>query len=385
MQRDRTALLIIGAGPYGLSVAAWARRHGLDHLVVGKSMGSWIDHMPAGMFLRSGSDWQLDPAGEWTLLAWLAERGQRTAGFTPISLESYLAYAAWFMAQAGIAIHENLAVRLDALANGGFLATMDNGDQIEAKRVVVAAGFQYFPVIPVELAKQVPTGKLVHTSDFVGFGNVMGQRFLIVGGRQSAYEWAALLAEAGARSVDIVHRHPSPRFQEADWSWVLPVVDAMVQNPRWYRDLAAPAQQEINSRLWGEGRLKVEPWLEERIANGHINVRANTSVLRCRLLPDGSLRVDLSDGARIEVDQVVAATGYEPGVARVPFLANGNLAGRLNMDGSFAALDEAFQTSAPGLYLTSMLATRAFGPFFAFTVAAPASANIIGLHIVEGC
>jgi FAD-dependent urate hydroxylase len=61
-----TALLVIGAGPYGLALAAHARQRGIRAITVGTPMGFWRGHMPAGMFLRSGSNWHLDVAGEHT-------------------------------------------------------------------------------------------------------------------------------------------------------------------------------------------------------------------------------------------------------------------------------------------------------------------------------
>jgi cation diffusion facilitator CzcD-associated flavoprotein CzcO len=47
------------------------------------------------------------------------------------------------------------------------------------------------------------------------FDDFAEARVAIIGGRQSAYEWAALLAEHGAEHVDVVHRHPVPEFANA--------------------------------------------------------------------------------------------------------------------------------------------------------------------------
>jgi thioredoxin reductase len=56
----------------------------------------------------------------------------------------------------------------------------------------------------------------------VRFEDLAGARVLIVGGRQSAYEWAALIGEAGAERVDVVHRHDEPRFDRVSWRFVDP-------------------------------------------------------------------------------------------------------------------------------------------------------------------
>jgi cation diffusion facilitator CzcD-associated flavoprotein CzcO len=62
-------IVIVGAGPYGLSVAAHLRRHGLPFRIFGSPMQqSWRSNMPAGMFLKSeGRASSLsDPAGSYT-------------------------------------------------------------------------------------------------------------------------------------------------------------------------------------------------------------------------------------------------------------------------------------------------------------------------------
>jgi hypothetical protein len=55
-----------------------------------------------------------------------------------------------------------------------------------------------------------------HTCDLVDFAGLRGKRCLIVGGRQSAFEWAALIHEAGAAAVHVCYRHDTPAFKTAD-------------------------------------------------------------------------------------------------------------------------------------------------------------------------
>jgi len=56
-------------------------------------------------------------------------------------------------------------------------------------------------------ASSLPPGFATHTCDLVRFDDMAAARVLIIGGRQSAYEWAALIREHGAARIDIVHRH----------------------------------------------------------------------------------------------------------------------------------------------------------------------------------
>ncbi len=72
------------------------------------------------------------------------------------------------------------------------------------------------------------------------------------------------------------------------------------------------------------------------------------------------------------------ATGYRTDIRRVPMLAAGNAIEQIEIVNGFPVLDSTFQMSAPGLYGTSMMATRDFSPLFAFTVAVRASSRVIG-------
>ena len=45
--------VVVGAGPYGLSIAAHFRAHNIETLVIGRPMASWSANMPVGMALKS--------------------------------------------------------------------------------------------------------------------------------------------------------------------------------------------------------------------------------------------------------------------------------------------------------------------------------------------
>lgn len=258
-----TDLLIIGAGPFGLALAAQAQHDRIEHLIVGKPMEFWRRNMPKGMFLRSACDWHLDPQNVDTIEAYLQTQNRTPAEVEPLSLDFYLTYADWFQQQKNIHPLQLFVQRLDR--NDHFHATTLEGEVINAQRVVLAPGFRHFASIPDDIKAKLPHSRFQHTAEFVDFSNVQNKRYLIIGGRQSAFEWAALLLEAGAAAVHLTHRHASPAFAVADWSWVNPIVDNMITDPNWFRCLSQTEKDEVNHRLWAEGRLKIEPWLESRL------------------------------------------------------------------------------------------------------------------------
>ncbi len=93
-------------------------------------------------------------------------------------------------------------------------------------------------------------------------------RVLIVGGRQSAYEWAALLREHGAERIDIVHRHDVPRFERVSWEFVDEHVERTLKVRGYWRNLAKAQQEAIARRFWEVGRLRLEYWLALRFGGG---------------------------------------------------------------------------------------------------------------------
>ena len=367
----KTDLLIVGAGPFGLALAAQAQHERIEHLVVGKSMEFWRANMPKGMFLRSACDWHLDPQNVHTLEAYLQTQNKRPADVEPLSLEFYLTYAEWFQQQKNIQPYQVYVQRLDSADH--FVATTFDGEVIDAHRVVLAPGFRHFAYIPEDLKRKLPTGRYQHTAEFVDFSAARDKRYLIIGGRQSAFEWAALLLEAGAATVHLSHRHASPAFAAADWSWVNPMVDNIIDDPNWFRDLSQTEKDDVNHRLWAEGRLKIEPWLQARLNGERVKLWPHTELES----GDENLEVTLTNGARFNVDQIVLATGYKVNIARLPYLAAGNLLARLETRNGFPVLDDHFETSVPGLFITSMPATQDFGPFFGFTISVRTSARLI--------
>jgi FAD-dependent urate hydroxylase len=369
-----TSLLVVGAGPYALSTAAFARQRGIDTVAVGRPMGFWREHMPAGMFLRSGPDWHLDAAAVHTLEAYLEERAIDPAEVDPLPIGLFLDYAEWFRQAKGIEVREDLVAEL-AKPDGRFEAVLDSGKRVIADAVVAAPGISHFTNRP-DWAGLVPSGQAAHTCDLVRFEDLSGARVLIVGGRQSAYEWAALLAEHGAERIDLVHRHDVPRFERVSWRFIDPYLEDTVRVRGWWRTLSKAEQDAIVQRFWEVGRLTLEHWLTPRLTSTAIHRWPGTEVVHAQATPAGSeLQVRLSNGDGLLVDHVVFACGYRADLARIPYLAG--VLDRIQVTDGFPVLDEAFGTSLSGLYLPGFTATRDFGPFFGFVKGTPTAATLI--------
>src|ERR1700678_2975366 len=92
-------IVIIGAGPYGLSIAAHLRARGLGFRIFGQPMSNWQHKMPRGMLLKSDgfASNLADPADAFTLEAYCAEQGlPYSAEEEPVSRECFIAYGQAF-------------------------------------------------------------------------------------------------------------------------------------------------------------------------------------------------------------------------------------------------------------------------------------------------
>lgn len=367
-----TALLVIGAGPYALSAAALARERGIETVTVGRPMGFWREHMPEEMLLRSGPDWHLDAAAEATFEAYLEERELQARDVDPIPLGLFLDYADWFTRRKGLVVRDERVAALTR-RGGRFEAVLENGERITADAVLAAPGVAHYAQVP-DWAAVLPVERCTHTCETVGFERFAGARVLIVGGRQSAYEWAALIGEHGAEQIDVVHRHELPRFERVSWGFADVHIERTVALDGYWRNLPQDEQDAIARRFWEVGRLTLEYWLTPRLESSAVTRRPGVEVTGVAEDRGGALRVTLSDATQLAVDAVVLACGYRADLARVPYLEG--LIDEVALLDGFPALDEHFQTTVPGLYVTGFSATRDFGPFFGFVKGAPAAATL---------
>jgi thioredoxin reductase len=373
-------LLIIGAGPYGLAAAAYAKHLGIDFAILGKPMEFWRERMPKGMLLRSGATWHLDPLEIHTLQRYLESKGIEPERVSPLPVNLFVEYADWFVEKAGIKALPSYVRQLED-CDGGFEAFIENGETLTAKNVLTAPGLGFFRHLPPDLAGKLPKGRYTHTCAMVNFEPLAGRRCLVIGGRQSAFEWTALMVEAGVAQVHVAFHHETPQFAPSDWTWVDPHMQQTLEVRGWFRHLPQAERESIERRFWEEGRLKLEPGLAPRISKPNVKLWPHTSLESCKVHPDGALHVHLSGGAHVDVDHIILAIGYQVDVRQVVYLSKTTILPRLKTVGGYPALDEDFQTSVPGLFMTGLAATRDFGPFFGFVRGCPSSARIIGDHI----
>lgn len=386
---------IIGAGPYGLSLAAHLAEARADFRIFGKPLTTWRDHMPKGMLLKSdGFASNLSsPDPQSTLKAWCAERGvDYDDCYLPVALSTFQAYSGWFQKRYVPSLEEQQVVSLTR-SRRGFSLTLDTGETLEAGRVVLAVGINWFKNMPDVLAG-LPDELVSHSYDHHDMARFAGKKLLILGAGSSAVDTAVIAQDAGA-DVSLLARASFIRYHSQpdpdDLSWLKSITNPssgigpgwrsfMCSNaPRLFRRLPEAMRLRATKRHLGpapgwfmQGKLKAETHLGHTIEKATVHGKG--------LL----LKALGADGARREIfaDHVIAATGYVPDLRRIPFL-DGALRQQIAHVVHTPKLSDHFETSVPGLYAMGSLAANTFGPLMRFMVGAEYAAPRVAARLIK--
>ncbi len=185
-------LIIIGAGPAGISAAWEAHKLGLNYLVLEKGLiADTIYHYPIGLTVFSTvnelefDDGNLKPA-----------RDKPTR-------EELLSYYVRFVLDNNLNIKtEEEVVSVDKQADETFAVKSEKGDY-QAKKILLAFGAAAFPRRLNVPGEDLPK---VHHLFLEAFPFVR-KNAMVIGGGNSAGEAALFLAEAGARATLATFRH----------------------------------------------------------------------------------------------------------------------------------------------------------------------------------
>ncbi|MGW2741203.1 FAD-dependent oxidoreductase [Streptomyces sp. NPDC001450] len=396
-------VVVVGAGPYGLSVAAHLRAAGTPVRVFGDVMGSWRHAMATGMFLKStpaATDLSApEPGGRLSDFRRLHGEPELTE-LTPIPCEVFVRYGQWFQKRYVGEVDPARVMAVGRAATGsGFTVRLDDGQELTAAAVVVATGLNGLAHVPDELRRLAPEGPGIgalvsHTSHHTDLSRYAGQRVAVVGGGQSALESAALLHEAGAEAQVLVReqrvlwgmtpdlartwtRRLAKPASPLGTGWALA---AVCKAPGGVRRLPASARLLLFRRALGPSGGW---WLRDRV-EGVISVRTSCRVTRAEAAGSAArLELAESDGRRttLTVDHVLAATGYRLDLDVIPFLSPAVRGAVACVPGSKApALTATFESSVPGLYFTGSLAAPMFGPMMRFVAGTEFAATRIARH-----
>ncbi len=386
---------IIGAGPYGLSLAAHLDARGVDYRIFGKPLESWALHMPKTMTLKSeGFASNLSaPAPDSTLKAWCAHNGAPYADRAlPVALDDFLGYANAFRRRFVPDLEDVLVKTLEA-ATDGFRLTLETNERVFARRVVMAVGITWFAYTPASLSS-LPAGLVSHSYDHREVERFRDKEVTIVGAGSSAIDLAHLLQASGAKPR-IVARTRHVAYNSAP-DTNRETLLFRLQNPpstigrgwRSYFCAQAPLlfyrlPAHLKARAIASHLHPSAGWFMREQVEGHIAMSLGCSIAKAEAKKDRvvlTLRTNAGEEETIACDHVIAATGYRVDLGRIPFLAPA-LREKIALAGSSPLVSDNFETSVPGLYTIGLTAMQMFGPLLRFMVGAEFAAPRLAAHL----
>ncbi len=392
IDRVRTEVVIIGAGPYALSLAAHLRALGVDFRIFGTPMHTWRALMPRGMFLKS--EWRasdlFDPVGSCTLEQFCAREGIVWGSpHSPVPLETFTRYGLHFQQRFVPEVEDVMVTALDGEPSH-FEVQLADGETLRVNQVVVATGMSHAAHVPRELTR-LPAEVLSHSGRHHDLTRFTGRSVAVIGGGQSALETAALLHEAGAevrlvtrndvpsaghRSLYQRLRRPMSKLGPGLGPWLY------CNAPQLFRCLPQGVRiARVKSALGPAGAW----WLKDRVV-GRLSVLAGHSLEGAEVRGDGALlHLQASDGTRRQVaaDHVIAATGYRFALGSVPFLGR-RLLDQLRAVEDAPVLSPNFESSVAGLYFTGLASANTFGPAMRFLHGAGFTARRLSRRLASG-
>lgn len=377
-----TNITIIGAGPYGLSLAAHLKNSGMDFRIIGSPMRTWRTHMPKGMYLKSAgiSATLFDPEHKFSLKSYCLNHAipYEDEGL-PISLELFTDYGLAFQKYFAPNLEDT---KLKALkrCTEGFELQLENGATFKSKNVVLAVGIDYFRNLPPPIYN-LPKELYSHSAEHHELDKFKGKKVVVIGSGSSAIDMAVLLFEIGAIPT-LIARRSALNFgqKEGKSRSFLGRIFAPMSGlgPGWFNLFCASAPgvfrllpDRLRCKLVKEFLGPSGGWfirnrlLPVNVILGHTLISANDEEGKAHLVfrnNDGVLK-------NIFSDHVITATGYKADLKRMSFLSK-EMQSSLTLIGETPRLSANFESNIPGLYFAGPSTATTFGPVMRFAVGA---------------
>lgn len=382
LPEEDVPVTIIGAGPYGLSLAAHLRETGTKFRIFGSPMKSWLTNMPRGMRLKSTgySSTLYDPQRAFTIGHYCAERKIPYADVgLPVNVETFCQYAMAFKERFVPDVHEAYLTDL-SVAGGEFRLRFGDGTRIRSRQVVIGVGLENFRRMPTELAG-FPPALVSHSGEHRDLGRFRDTVVAVIGAGSSAIDMSTLIYEEGGQPVLIARKQQlqfgiEESLERPAWERICRPMTGI--GPGWTNYLCAHypgafrrlpdgfRQRTVNTFLGPSAGwfMKERSKAVSRLL-GHRIVSADARQGRVHL----TLVSDCGDKKNLIADHVIAATGYKMDVGRLDFLSS-DILRRLQVVGSAPRLSSNFESSIPGLFFIGPVSAMSFGPIMRFAAGA---------------
>jgi cation diffusion facilitator CzcD-associated flavoprotein CzcO len=387
--------VIIGAGPYGLSVAAYLRSKGISFRIFGRPMDSWTSHMPKGMMLKSDGFASniCDPNDDYPLRRFCADNGiaygDKGIG---VSLKTFAAYGVAFCERKVPGLEDKTVVSVEPQSQG-FVVGLDSGETIHTRRVILAVGVTHFEYVP-EALSDLPLELVSHSSHHSDVERYRGRDVIVIGAGASALDIAGLMQEAGVH-VQLVARKALKFHSKSDkarpwWDHLRRPPSGLgpgwksyffANFPHLFRYLPTSLRLLAVRRVLGPSG---GAFIKDKVV-GRVPTLVGYTPASARI-QDGKVHLTVinQNGEKRELiaDHVVSATGYRVNLERLKFLSPQTCSKVKTVAGS-PVLSNSFESTLPGLYFVGLAAANSFGPVMRFAFGAGFTARTIAKAVAR--
>jgi len=359
-------------------------------------MEIWRKHMPKGMSLKSegfaSSLWE--PNGTFTLEAYCRERRIRYGDVgVPVALETFVEYALAFQRKFVPHLDERNVAHI-AQSAGGFALRLADGEIVCAKRVIVAVGISHYAYRPPTLS-DLPADFVSHTTNIHELDHFKGRRVAVIGAGASAADTAGLLHLAGAQTYLVARAPQLAYLAQAEATrtlWQRMRYPHSSLGSSWKGKLLADCPV-LFRRLPERLRLEIvrtylgpaPGWIAKDQIVGKVTTILGVELEDARAHTDGvTLRLSRADGTELslDVDHVIAGTGYRVDLDRLTFLAP-QLRSAVRVSHDAPVLSRNFEASVPGLFFVGLSAVNTFGPLLRFAHGAKFVARRLSPYLAD--
>ena len=354
--------------------------------------------MPKGMMLKSDgfASNLYNPEGAFTLREFCAEQGIPFHDTDiPVSLETFAKYGVAFRQRFVPDLEEKNVISVVRLPEG-FLLKLEGGEQVYARRVVLAIGITHFKHIP-EVFSNLSSEYVTHSYDHHEYDRFRGRSVAVVGAGASAIGLAALMKQAGcdvqliARSPKLeFHGGPTPGRRRSLWQRIRNPQSGLGPNikSRFYSDypnIFRYFPEKLRVKLVRVTLGPAAGWTSKELFIGIVPSLTGMTIERAELIA-GKVHLALrsADGSQkdVTVDHVIAGTGYKVRMDRLQFLSP-EIRRELALTHFSPALSADFESSLPGLYFVGLPAAHTFGPVMRFAFGARYAAERVTKSLVR--
>jgi lysine/ornithine N-monooxygenase len=369
--------MIIGAGPYGISLAYDLWERGISFKIAGNPFELWLSHTLNSSSIRSDRH-----ASEiftrnktFDLTAFIKEAYPHNATFIlkqRLPNHLFRSYLTNVLKNLPFEIYNQKVTKLTKEKNL-FQITIENGQTFEAEQVVLATGIGQHKKLP-KILEKLPKDLVAHSWDVNTYANWKDKRLLVIGGGQSAAESVEHLY----RNNDItwLMRRP-PLFYSEPINLPKPIFKLILYlSPYFY--YIPPKFKKRFAKKFVE--TTVTPDMKHLLKEKKVTLHYEDAGQLGLIEHTGKL---YSNTLKQQFDGIVAATGYHYHLQHLSFIDD-HLLQKVKAEKEIPKVNFNFETNVKGLFIVGGMAEPTYGPAQRFMIGMRHATLRLGKFFNEG-